>query len=411
MPHGSKKLTDLKILTDYPDSGNMLWDHTTPYMICYDQEPLNYALYQDPNLLDCYFDSATRKRLLSLLKPEDLAQFKNIFGDMNLKMRLNSWLQVFDKVILLHSEKNSTEVEKYSSSGFEPAYWFSHASIARDWFRYAEIDPGFKKHTNTKDFLIYNRAWSGTREYRLKFVELLIDHGVVDDCLTSFQPWCDNSHYLNHAFVNKDFAIKQKNLESHFELNTYDATASADYAVNDYNSSHIEVVLETLFDDIRWQLTEKIFRPIACGQPFILASTPGSLKYLRSYGFQTFDPWIDETYDDIIDSKHRLTAIVHEMKRISSLNTVEKHNFLQGCNSIAAHNKNVFFSEKFLTGVLAELKQNIGTALTQVKQTAYGTFFKKYLQFRKPYMESTSWTEFSQELLHWLETQTHTPRI
>jgi hypothetical protein len=69
-------------------------------------------------------------------------------------------------------------------------------------------------------------------------------------------------------------------------------------------------VLETLFDDHRWHLTEKSLRPIACGKPFVLMATPGSLQYLRQYGFKTFDGLIDETYDSIQNPKQRLQAVL-----------------------------------------------------------------------------------------------------
>jgi hypothetical protein len=185
--------------------------------------------------------------------------------------------------------------------------------------------------------------------------------------LTSFQPWCDNSYYLNHAFVNKDLAIKQKNLESYFELNTYDATASADYAVNDYNSSHIEVVLETLFDDDRIHLTEKSLRPIACAQPFILAATAGSLQYLRNYGFMTFDAVWDETYDTIRDPYHRMLAIIRLMRTICDWTPEESLQKKQLMQDIARYNQNHFFSTEFFNKVTDELKANLSWAFDQIK--------------------------------------------
>ena len=39
-----------------------------------------------------------------------------------------------------------------------------------------------------KIFLMYNRAWSGTREYRLRFVDLLINSDLQEYCRTSFNP-------------------------------------------------------------------------------------------------------------------------------------------------------------------------------------------------------------------------------
>ena len=76
-------------------------------------------------------------------------------------------------------------------------------------------------------------------------------------------------------------------------------------------------MLETLFDDDRLQLTEKSLRPIACGQPFILAATHGSLQYLQNYGFKTFNDVFDESYDQIEDPVKRLKAIVALMVQIS----------------------------------------------------------------------------------------------
>jgi hypothetical protein len=148
-------------------------------------------------------------------------------------------------------------------------------------------------------------------------------------------------------------------LENYFDLNTFDATASADYTNTDYKSTNIEVVLETLFDDQRWHLTEKILRPIACGQPFIIAATPGSLEYLRSYGFHTFSPLIDETYDTIQDPVARLKAITAEMRRITDLAVSQKQSLFAQLRTIAQHNRQWFFSSEFHHSIIRELQYNL----------------------------------------------------
>ena len=208
----------------------------------------------------------------------------------------------FEYTILCHSEKNSSQVELYEKNGFIGVYYWSHALIARDWFRYAEIDPGLKKHQTTKDFLVYNRAWSGTREYRVRFAEMLLDANLEQHCCTNFNPTDQGQHWLSHNFLNEKFRPQRQDLDRFFLPTSVDSTASADYVAADYCNSRIEVVLETLFDDNRNHLTEKTLRPIACQQPFIIAATPGSLEYLRSYGFRTFEGIWDESYDDAEDS-------------------------------------------------------------------------------------------------------------
>lgn len=46
-------------------------------------------------------------------------------------------------------------------------------------------------------------------------------------------------------------------------------------------------------------LTEKIFKPIRTATPFVVLGQQRSLKALKSYGFETFDSIIDESYDEI----------------------------------------------------------------------------------------------------------------
>jgi hypothetical protein len=72
--------------------------------------------------------------------------------------------------------------------------------IAQDWFRYAKHDPVLEHHgcTFDQDFLIYNRAWGGTREYRLLFAQLLVDNNLVSRSLTSFAAIDNGQHYQEH---------------------------------------------------------------------------------------------------------------------------------------------------------------------------------------------------------------------
>jgi uncharacterized protein YaaR (DUF327 family) len=132
------------------------------------------------------------------------------------------------------------------------------------------------------------------------------------------------------------------------------------------------VVLETLFDDARIQLTEKILRPIACGHPFILASTPGSLQYLRNYGFQTFDGIIDESYDLVQDPVERLKAIAAAMTQISEWSPTQQRINQEKIKAIVQHNKQHFFSTVFFQSIVGELQHNLKSALAELEATNTG---------------------------------------
>jgi hypothetical protein len=168
-------------------------------------------------------------------------------------------------------------------------------------------------------------------------------------------------HYQNHKFKNLHWKPKHK-LENYFDNNITSSTASADFAVEDYSSTDIEVVLETLFEDDRLHLTEKILRPIALVQPFMLVATHGSLEYLRSYGFKTFAPIIDESYDTIKDPEKRLNAIMEAMQQISQWTDLERSENMARLQEIANYNYRYFFSDEFSNLVINELKNNLNEA-------------------------------------------------
>lgn len=298
---------------------------TQPVIFCHDQEPLNFDLYQDHS---DYVVTYRKTRDSNSGLPTENLHYKN----SNLRWTLYNNIQ--KSWTLLHSEINSKNLTRYESTGkFVGAYWWSHAMIARDWYRFAEYDNTLIPNSNpTRLFLMYCRDTTGSRQYRKDLLNQLGEKSLLADC----------------------------QIES-FDGAKVDSNASAIYNVSDYNSTAISVVLETVFDE-RIHLTEKILRPIACGHPFILAAGPGSLRLLRSYGFRTFSGYINENYDDIQDNSERLAAIVHEMKRIQQLPDDLKKSLIEACRKIAEYNRKRFFSKEFFDQVCEELERNVDSA-------------------------------------------------
>lgn len=69
----------------------------------------------------------------------------------------------------------------------------------------------------------------------------------------------------------------------------------------------------------QWQpfVTEKTFKPLAFQHPFVLIGQPGTLKYLRQQGFETFGNLWNESYDQIDHFPARLNAVVDILKSLS----------------------------------------------------------------------------------------------
>jgi hypothetical protein len=349
-PHGSKNIEDLNYLFNLDSE----WYEkaTLPLIWCNDQEPLNFDYYSQ-------HIRESSGQFIEILK--SLGEY---IPPKNLNYRRN----VFEKGLLLHSEKRSINLEKYlAQNELIPVYYWSHAIMARDWFRYAEHVKQTKQVEKT--FLIYNRAWSGTREYRLKFAEHLIRLNLPDKCRASVNPVEPELgiHYELHKFKNPIWRPSTV-LENFFTTSTAHSHYSADFDIEDYEATDIEVVLETLFDDDRLHLTEKSLRPIACGQPFILAGTPGSLEYLRSYGFKTFGDVWDERYDECDDPEERLARIADLMLQIANWEPGLREQKLAEARAIAEYNRQHFFSQEFFNFVVNELKTNLTTAFKELEQ-------------------------------------------
>jgi hypothetical protein len=128
-------------------------------------------------------------------------------------------------------------------------------------------------------------------------------------------------------------------------------------------SSLAFVVTETVFHGRRNHLTEKTFKPICMRMPFVLVSTAGSLKYLRSYGFRTFGELWDESYDNEINDDARLEKISDLLVSLDRLDNGEKQRLYQRALPILEHNYQHFYGGEFekilwdeLNGMLSAMK-------------------------------------------------------
>jgi hypothetical protein len=75
--------------------------------------------------------------------------------------------------------------------------------------------------------------------------------------------------------------------------------------------------------------------------PFIVATAPNSLQYLKQLGYKTFDGIIDESYDLETDDGKRMIKIVNETERLCKLQSTELENFLDQAKAICEYNYNV----------------------------------------------------------------------
>jgi len=113
-----------------------------------------------------------------------------------------------------------------------------------------------------------------------------------------------------------------------------------------YTQSYCHVVIETHFDADQSGgafLTEKTFKPIKHGQPFVIVGTPGSLQALRDLGYRTFDHVFDNRYDLETNNTRRWQLILNT---IQQLRRQDPAVWFRACLSDIQHNQQHFLASK-----------------------------------------------------------------
>ena len=97
------------------------------------------------------------------------------------------------------------------------------------------------------------------------------------------------------------------------------------------------------------------------------------MKYLKRYGFKTFDTVWSEKYDEIKCAQQRLDCIVDLLEHIAKLDQSQLQKIMSQAQDIADYNKKRFFSAEFEQEILDELNSNLSQAFTKLKTENTGT--------------------------------------
>ena len=84
----------------------------------------------------------------------------------------------------------------------------------------------------------------------------------------------------------------------------------------------------------------------------------------RSYGFQTFDRWVDESYDQEPDNYLRIEMITQEIKRLCSMSKSQLNQIYQEMQEVLEYNHTHFYGS-FKRLIVNELVDNFNGILIQ----------------------------------------------
>lgn len=274
-------------------------------------------------------------------------------------------------VTLVTSEHNSEYVQQICDTyDLKSQSYFFHGWAALDWYRGYNrtflIQPP-EQRKPTKTFLSPNRIIAGRRQHRMEMLYWIFKSGLSNNhiscptvCpvenisiyeLAKQLPYPDAESVFRDATLPRQFTGETDHPMHSCWLSLFEESAD----------SLLYLVTETVANGRRHHLTEKTFKPIALGMPFVLLGTQGSLKYLRSYGFKTFEGIWDESYDDAEDAV-RAQRIASLLRSLDELTPEGRQDLFKQCIPVIQHNWNHFYHggfEQILWQELSDMIRNI----------------------------------------------------
>jgi hypothetical protein len=329
------------------------------YTLLWDQEPIHLNIHMPT------FESVIEKN-----QPmHDDCAFKNHRNNLAMDAGYKTPLKTDHAVgSIITSERDSDTVEAVCKQfGWKSYYYFFHGWAALDWYRGYDrtflITP-WQERTITQTFLAPNRIVAGEREHRLEMLYWIFKLGMTNNhiscpsvCPAENIAITDAIQPLKYKYPDIDSVFAEQSLPRNFEGETDHPMHSCWLSLFDQSAeSLLYLVTETVATGRRHHLTEKTFKPIALGMPFVIVGTQGSLRYLRSYGFRTFGDLWDESYDDEPNDHKRIEKIAQVLKLLDGLEE-HRQDIFDSAQEIVRHNWNHFYHGGFEAVLWKELQE------------------------------------------------------
>jgi len=327
--------------------------HEHNYIFFFDQEPIH---------LDIHMQTFSKVQYMNL----DITHGLTVEDPMTVEDPFVNG-KIANAGYLLTSERDSKNVDyvckKYEWKSF---YYFFHGWAALDWYRGYDrtflIQP-WTDRTITKTFVAPNRIVAGKRQHRLEMLYHIFKNRMTHNhvscpavCPAENISVLDAVKPLVKKYPDIESVFSAESLPMNFAGETDHPMHSCWLSLFDESAeSLLYLVTETVATGCRHHLTEKTFKPIALGMPFVIVGTRGSLEYLRSYGFRTFDGIWDESYD-LADDDVRIERISSLLRSLDELSTEAKQELFESAYEVIEHNWNHFYNGGFEAVLWDELK-------------------------------------------------------
>jgi hypothetical protein len=174
------------------------------------------------------------------------------------------------------------------------------------------------QNTRTYEFTLLNR----THEWwRAVCTSDLLYNRILDKSVWSYNTNCTIDEEISDCPIAVNVLpgwrkrVDQFISKGPYTCDTFTSSEQNNHTVINeslYNNSYFSIVTETLYTIDQSPgtfITEKTFKPIKFGQPFVIVAPAGTLAELRNLGYRTFDSVLDNQYDLIKNNTERWIAV------------------------------------------------------------------------------------------------------
>lgn len=222
-------------------------------------------------------------------------------------------------------------------------------SCFENWMKTPSSEPLVKFEPEIKNnlYLNLNRR---VRVHRLYLLAELLNSKLFDKGQNSYN--IKNSEVVKDLekfnnfieFYDKDLVESAKYLYINQEL-ILDVETTPNLALNVnkelYKNTFVSLVTETVISNNSTFLSEKTWKPISVGHPFMILGGSYTLKVLKERGFKTFDKWFDESYDYAPTLKEKIIIIIKNLERYKNHTPEQLQALRQEMKEVCIHNQNI----------------------------------------------------------------------
>ena len=297
------------------------------------------------------------------------------------------WDHIFQEPTIFANSELDSQDKKYLQENypnFIDWYYFSNAMLSLEWFEPHKHN--YAGWCDQKQTLLDCNLITGSRQYRVYLIHHMYHRGFNNNSFLSFNgDWnwqedlqkndqfdlldCETFDRIPTESISYDNWGKDHNL--------FNGLMQSRIPMDYYSRVNYIFISETLCVENKKHLSDKIFKPIVAGKPFVVAAGVNNLEYLKSYGFLTFDSLWDESYDTIENPKDRLDSLFNTVDYSINLGEeylsdfdstkpyrtqAEKLQMFNAAHNIAQENRNWFWSQEFENILFKEAFNNLEIA-------------------------------------------------